>query len=338
MAAPPTDHREARELTLAAPPTDHREAATIHIQATLRGWFARHMLGPRRQGPVSAGGRRRTTLRVCGANTCCVRGADEAFENLEDLIPPGDMQIGRTACFAQCGLGPNVSVTRDQHVPRTRHGVDTPAATCGLLRATGVRVPRALQDASRLREESQRAAAENRHVESGTKACLAVQALTAKRMLSGSVAALRLRHKLLLMQANAAREQSRCDGAGAGAATWLACAREANEVQMRLHRAHISGPHAHLDLSTPRLVPALLLQAQAHFHLAQAAEALPEGGQRPEWAVLEAREAANCHRRQARALLGALGQPPYEPAQSRVHRVRLAEKREAERLLLRDAG
>ena len=108
---------------------------------------------------------------------------------------------------------------------------------------------------------------------------------------------------------------------------------------MRLRRAHDSGPHAHLDQSAPRLVPAMLLEAQAHAHLAAAAartyDGLHEGDDaRPDQrAVLEAtRDAADSHREQARALLAALRQPPYEPAQSRVHRVRLAEKREAERV------
>ena len=39
----------------------------------------------------------------------------------------------------------------------------------------------------------------------------------------------------------------------------------------------------------------------------------------------------------ARELLAALKQPPYEPAQSRAHRARLAEKRAAAELL-GDAG
>lgn len=295
------------------------------------------------QAAVSLGGRRRTTLRVCGANTCCVRGADDVFQNLEDLIPPGDVQIGRTACFAQCGLGPNVSVSCDEHAARTHRGIDTVDATCRLLRRTGVRVPRALKQASKLREEAQRAAADDDHAASGTLACLAVQTLDEQPALSGSVAALRLRHKLLLLQATAARAQSD-EGAGAHASTWLACAREAREVQMRLRRAHDSGPHAHLDQSAPRLVPAMLLEAQAHAHLAAAAartyDGLHEGDDaRPDQrAVLEAtRDAADSHREQARELLAALRQPPYEPAQSRVHRARLAEKREAERLL-REGG
>ena len=284
------------------------------------------------QAAATDGGHRRTTLRVCGANTCCIRGADDAFQNLEDLIPPGDVQIGRTACFAQCGIGPNVSVTCGHNAARTHHGVDTVDATCRLLRrAAGVRVPRVLAHASRLREEAQQAAADKDHVTSGTKARMAVQALSAQSVLRGSVAALRLLHKLLLMQAVAARERSSSQpNAGAGAAAaeeWLECAHEAREVQMRLCRAHGAGPHAQRDQSGPRLVPALLLEAQAHLHLAATVAATAR----------EAGAAADDHRRRARELLAALKQPPYEPAQSRAHRARLAEKRAAAELL-GDAG
>lgn len=313
------------------------DANVRHLQAALRGWFCRHLLGPRAQGVASQGGRRGTNIRVCGANTCCTRGADDVFESLEDLIPPGDVQIGRTACFAQCGLGPNVSVTCGGHAARTHRGIDTPEATCRLLRATGVRVPRALQQASKLREEAQRAAADADYSTSEALAASALRVLAARRVLGGSVSALRLRHKLLLLQATAAREQA--EEGEAAAATWLACAREARMVQERLHRAHSCGPRAEAGLSTPRLLPALLLEAQAlvhqHQHASEPSLVVPGA---PARAAKQAEPSAECGPRaavaaEARELLHRLERSPHEPPRTRAHRVRASERREAQRLL-----
>ena len=314
------DQHTGTATTLSA--SAHRVQAR-RIQAALRGWVCRHLLGPRTQGTASQGGRRSTSIRVCGANTCCIRGADDVFESLEDLVPPGDVQIGRTACFGRCGLGPNVSVQCNGQAARTCHAVDTPDATCRLLRSSGVKVPRMLRHASRLREDATRAAEDADFAASEALAAAGVRALTSRCMLDGSVAALRLRHKLLLLQATAAREQA-LRGVYAHVATWLACAREARSVVERLHRAHGSGPHAHIDIRGPRLHPALLLEVEALVHLAG------QHVERPREVPVLSKAAE--HRGQARELLQRLDGASDGPVRSRVHRVRASERREAQSL------
>jgi hypothetical protein len=89
------------------------------------------------------------------------------------------------------------------------------------------------------------------------------------------VLALRLRHKLLLLEAMARQKLGRrfCRETGAVACetgTALRCATSAIEIQRRLQRAHAAGPNRHAAVRTPRHPPALLLAAEVHLALAQA--------------------------------------------------------------------
>ena len=280
----------------------------------------RRVVGPLSQAAPPRSG---VTIRVCGANSCCQRGADEVKLTIEDLCPPSTVQVGSIGCFALCGAGPNVSCTRSGgERPSVHHRVEGLPAVRRLLRSVGLRVHPALASAAKLRETATHHLANRRHLLAAHAATEAVSALDGAGALACGVVALRLRHRLLLLHADAARalcdeadasgrEMAHCD-AVEHARKRLACAAEAIAVQSRLERAHAAGPSRQKPPGGsgggPRFVPALLHAAQAHVRLGDVGA--------------------------GRALLEALRAPPYEPPATRAHRVRVAERRAAEELLL----
>ena len=184
-----------------------------------------------------------------------------------------------------------------------------------MLRSMGLHVPPPIAAASALREKAQLHSDSSDFAQCEACAREALAALDGSAVLAGSVVALRLRHRIQLLRAAAARELY-LDATAEGdierlAEVALACAEAARAIQERLARAHAAGPCATHLASGPRLVPALLLAAQAHV-------ALSETG----------RANSAHHRGEAIALLCALERPPYEPPNDRFHRVRAKERRQ----------
>ena len=129
---------------------------------------------------------------------------------------------------------------------------------------------------------------------------------------------LRLRHKLLLLEATARQQlgqQEQGDSRVTQLSASLRCALAAIEVQERLHRAHAEGPARHAALRSPRLPPAVLLAASVHLELSE----------------LEAEaEETPRHRQAARALYeGLLQSQPGAGGGTRATRPRAAELRAA---------
>ena len=344
------------------PPNDATAQSCLFVPATriaaaYRGYRIRRSLGPRAQTTLDGHGC--LSLRVCGANNCCQRGGDKTLAAIEDMVPPGAASYGSAPCFGRCSVGPNVGVSSSSLNDRKRSlrsCVDTHRATSKLLRSVGIHVPAAILRASALREEAQ-AERDRRHhercCELSRSGFRSLQQALGGALLAGSVTALRLAHRLLMLRAASARELGEI-------APWLESARDAQRLQERLLGAHEAGPRAHHAWHGPRLVPALLLTAEAHLRSMQSTPPASSrgaskqgtggccglelngggvggGGQAGEDAGAADTDVRECHRhrKEAHERLLALSAPPFDPPRSRYYRVRAYERREVERLLAR---
>ena len=333
------------------------------VQAVMRGWYVRRVVGPLSQAAPPRTG---VAVRVCGANSCCQRGADEVKVMIEDLCPPSTVLVGSIGCFALCSAGPNVSCSRNgSERPSVHHRVEgLPAVRKMLLRSVGLRVHPALAAAAKLRE-----AAAQHLATHPRRALLAAHAAAdgaatldgaAGGVLACGVVALRLRHRLLLLHADAAK--ALCDGAdGAHGAEGAS-----GGGLMEIHRSAASRLRDWSEAAPPSPPPPRRtddddddddVMAHARTRLACALEAMrvqsrlarahaagphrlkppagSGGGPRFVPALLHAAHAhvALGDVKAARALLEGLRAPPFEPPATRAHRVRVAERRAAEELL-----
>ena len=294
------------------------DCAACRIQSVLRGRRVRRLLGPRTQTSSHQFRSASLAIRVCGANNCVQRGSEAAVAMIEDLASTS-CSIGSAPCFEKCGIGPNASCAATRaSKPHVRHQLDTPDRIQSMLRSVGITIHPALAEASLLRAKAQKHAEQAEHAQAEASARAALDLIGG--ILEGSVNALRLRHKLWLLRAAAARALSDDDSDDRQqrewCSTWLVSATVAQEVQDRLCRAHSAGPcKSHAPSVGPRLVPAVLSAAQAHLRLASLCHG--DDG-----------DPASEHRRKAKALLQSLTAPPYEPPETRWHRVRAYEKRE----------
>ena len=311
-------------------------AAAISMQAAWRGYSLRLALGTH----IRTGGHDTLSVRVCGANNCMQRGSDRTLAAIEDMVPPATGSSGLTGCFGRCNMGPNMEVAQAGEKRRVCSGLDNHEATFAALRSAAVklRIHPAVRRASQLREAAQSSFDDGRHAESASTSAEAIATLEGAvggALVGGSVCALRLLHRLLLLRAKATRELSLGEEPAAAGSpgdaacghrlAWLESASAAVQVQQRLWRAHASKCSAAVAVADgPRLAPAILLAAEAHLSLAscggeevEAAGTASAGGRGRQQSMQEAQR----H-------MDVLAAPPFEPPLSRAHRVRAHEKRE----------
>jgi hypothetical protein len=341
-------------------------AAAISMQAAWRGYSLRLALGTH----IRTGGHDTLSVRVCGANNCMQRGSDRTLAAIEDMVPPTTGSSGLTGCFGRCNMGPNMEVAQAGEKRRVCSGLDSHEATFAALRSAAVklRIHPAVRRASQLREAAQSSFDDGRHAESASTSAEAIATLEGAvggALVGGSVCALRLLHRLLLLRAKATRELSLGEEPAADQATrelslgeepaaakatrelslgeepaaagspgdaacghrlaWLESASAAVQVQQRLWRAHTSKCSAAAAVADGPRLAPAILLA-AEAHLSLASC----GGEEVEAAGTASAGGRGRQQsmQEAQRHMDVLAAPPFEPPLSRAHRVRAHEKRE----------